>query len=68
MVNPVACKPVPAKLPRIAVYLASEKVKADLERLALSERRSVSQMAAILIEQGLEKAKKEGKLQEQSDS
>ncbi|MDX2239095.1 MAG: hypothetical protein NW224_00250 [Leptolyngbyaceae cyanobacterium bins.302] len=43
---------VPAKIPRIAVYI-SEEVKTDLEKLAFSERRSTSAMAAILIEEAL---------------
>lgn len=52
---------VPAKIPRIAVYL-SEETKSDLEKLAALEKRSLSQMAAILIEQGLLEAKKQGKI------
>lgn len=55
---------VPAKIPRIAVYL-SEEVKADLEALANAERRSLSQMAAILIEEAISRAKAEGRLQQQ---
>jgi len=51
----------PARIPRIAVYL-TQQLKADLERLAAVERRSLSQMAALLIEQGLEKAKQEGRI------
>lgn len=56
----------PAKIPRIAVYL-SESTKQDLEKLANLERRSLSQMAAILIEQGLEKARQEGKISDSSN-
>jgi predicted transcriptional regulator len=52
---------VPAKVPRIAVYI-SEEVKQDLERLASFERRSLSQMAAILIEEGIDRAKQQGKI------
>jgi len=52
---------LPAKIPRVAVYL-QEEVKAELDRLAFLERRSASQMAAILIEEGLARAKGEGKL------
>jgi len=58
---------VPAKIPRVAVYL-SEEVKADLERLANTERRSVSQMAAMLIEEAIARAKAEGRLQPEDDS
>lgn len=54
---------VPAKIPRVAVYL-SEEVKADLEALANAERRSVSQMAAILIEESIARAKEEGRLKQ----
>ena len=55
--------PVPAKIPRIAVYL-SEAVKADLEALANAERRSLSQMGAILIEEAIARAKAEGRLKQ----
>lgn len=54
---------VPAKIPRIAVYL-SEEVKADLEALANAERRSLSQMAAMLIEEAIARAKAEGRLKQ----
>lgn len=57
---------VPAKIPRIAVYL-SEEVKADLELLASAKQRSLSQMAAIIIEQRLKELKAEGKLTEPSE-
>lgn len=40
----------------------SEEMKEDLKRLADSEQRSLSQMAAILLQQGLAKAKEEGKI------
>ena len=62
MVSQLPVKSVPAKIPRIAVYLPSEEVKEELERLASAERRSLSQMAAILIEEGLERAKREGRI------
>jgi hypothetical protein len=61
MVNSRRLSPVPAKIPRIAVYL-SDEVKADLETLANSERRSVSQMAAILLEESITRAKADGRL------
>ncbi len=54
-------KLVPAKIPRIAVYL-SEEIKADLETLANAERRSLSQMAALLIEESIARAKLDGRL------
>lgn len=53
--------PVPSKLPRLAVYL-SEEVKADLQKLADLERRSLSQMALMAIEETIKKAKEEGKI------
>jgi hypothetical protein len=43
---------VPAKIPRLAVYM-SEEVKGHLEKLAYKERRSASSMAAILLEEAL---------------
>jgi hypothetical protein len=55
--------PVPAKIPRIAVYLSVE-AKADLELLANAKKRSLSQMAAIIIEERLNELKAEGKLTE----
>jgi predicted transcriptional regulator len=61
MVNSRRVNAVPAKIPRIAVYL-SEDVKADLESLANAERRSVSQMAAMLIEEAIARAKTEDRL------
>lgn len=57
---------VPARIPRIAVYLA-EEVKSDLELLANAKQRSLSQMAAIIIEQRLKELKTEGKLTEPSE-
>lgn len=66
MVDPLLAL-VPAKIPRIAVYL-SEEVKADLEALASVERRSLSQMAAILIEESIVRAKQEGRLAEDKDA
>lgn len=43
---------VPAKIPRIAVYL-DENLKEQVEKLAGDERRSLSQMCAILIEEAV---------------
>ena len=61
MVNSRVITCVPAKIPRVAVYL-SEEVKLKLEKLAAVERRSLSQTAVLLIEQGLKKAEEEGKI------
>jgi hypothetical protein len=61
MVSLTASPPVPAKVPRIAVYL-SQEVKEKLDRLADQEKRSLSQMAAILLEESLLKAEQEGRL------
>jgi hypothetical protein len=52
---------VPARIPKVNVYLQDD-VKTDLEKLANAERRSLSQMAAILIEQGIQRAKADGKI------
>lgn len=52
---------VPAKIPRVIAYLQPE-VKHQLEHLAAIERRSLSQMTTLLIEQGLKKAKEEGRI------
>lgn len=52
---------VPAKLPRLVVYLP-EEIKADLERLANAEHRSLSSMTLIAIEQMVKQAKAEGKI------
>jgi predicted transcriptional regulator len=65
MVDSAALK-VPAKIPRIAVYL-SEEVKSDLELLASARQRSLSQMAAIIIADRLKELKAEGKLTEPSE-
>ena len=63
MVSESVLDRVPAKIPRIAVYLP-EEVKAKLEKLAQAERRSLSQMAALLIEQGLSKPDKEDEIKQ----
>lgn len=42
----------------------SEEMKEGLKKLADVEQRSLSQMAAILLQQGLAKAKEEGKIQQ----
>lgn len=65
MVKPIAFK-VPAKIPRIAVYLPDE-VKSDLELLANARKRSLSQMAGIIIAERLRELKAEGKLTEPSE-
>jgi predicted transcriptional regulator len=61
MVSVSASPPVPAKVPRVAVYL-SEEVKEKLDKLAEQEKRSLSQMAAILLEESLLRAEQEGRL------
>ena len=55
----------PAKSPRVAFYPPPE-IKEKLEKLASIERRSISQMALLLVE-GLERAQKEGKFNESKD-
>ena len=46
----ICSKEVPAKIPRIAVYL-EESLKEIVAELAKEERRSLSQMCGILIEE-----------------
>ncbi|MBW4421906.1 MAG: hypothetical protein KME13_22265 [Myxacorys californica WJT36-NPBG1] len=58
---------VPSKLPRLMVYLPPE-TKADLERLANYERRSLSQMAVYAIEEAIRRAKAEGKISSTPDA
>ncbi|WP_347277643.1 MULTISPECIES: hypothetical protein [Leptolyngbya] len=49
------------------VYLTPE-TKADLERLATYERRSLSQAAVFAIEEAIRRAKAEGKIPSNSDA
>jgi predicted transcriptional regulator len=49
------------------VYLPPE-TKADLERLANYERRSLSQMAVYAIEEAIRRAKAEGKISSTPDA
>ncbi|MEG4069524.1 hypothetical protein QUA42_19680 [Microcoleus sp. Pol11C2] len=64
MVNTLSPNNVsPAKSPRVAFYPPPE-IKEKLEKLASLERRSISQMALLLVEEGLERAQKEGKFNE----
>lgn len=52
---------VPAKVPKVVVYLP-EELKRDLEALAKAEARSASNMARFLIEEAVEKAKRENRI------
>lgn len=58
---------LPAKLPRIVVYLP-EELKADLERLAKSHHRPVSNMVLTLIQEAVDEAKSEGRIQSEDRS
>ncbi|MEZ2246838.1 hypothetical protein [Microcoleus sp.] len=58
---------MPAKLPRIVVYLP-EELKADLERLAKSHHRPVSNMVLTLIQEAVDEAKSEGRIQSEDRS
>lgn len=51
----------PSKLPKVIVYL-DFGVKEDLERLANKEKRSLSNMVAVIVQEAIEKAKAEGKI------
>jgi CopG-like RHH_1 or ribbon-helix-helix domain, RHH_5 len=57
---------MPSKLPRIAVYLPPE-IKQGLEVGAKKNRRTVSNMAAWIIEQWVLEAKKRGATSEERD-
>ncbi|MEG4109886.1 ribbon-helix-helix domain-containing protein [Microcoleus sp. S13_C5] len=57
---------MPSKLPRIAVYLPPE-IKVGLEVAAKNNRRTVSNMAAWIIEQWVMEAKKRGETSESED-
>lgn len=50
--------PMPAKKPKLNVYVSPEVLEL-LHRRAASERRTLSQMAAILIEEGLTKGQED---------
>jgi len=52
---------VPTKLPKLTFYLP-EELKKDLEQLAKSRRRSVSNLLVVLAEAEVKKAKEEGEL------
>jgi len=52
---------VTTKLPKLTFYLP-EELKKDLELLAKSQRRSVSNLLVVLSEEAVNKAKAEGKI------
>ncbi len=52
---------VPSNRPKVMVYLPPE-VKEDFDKLANYERRSLSSMCVFLIEEGIRRAKEEGKI------
>lgn len=54
-------KPLPAKIPKVIVYL-EPRLKKDLERLANKEKRSLSNMVAVIVQEAIDKAKSEGKI------
>lgn len=62
--NQIPKTAVATSLPRITVYIDPE-LKQKLERLATVERRSISQMVVVLVEDGIKKAESEGKLDKQ---
>lgn len=61
MVSTKQITELPAKLPRVVVYL-DPKLKSDLEKLAASRRRPVSNLLLVLIEQEVNKAKDLGEI------
>ena len=54
----------PTQLPRIVVYLPPV-MKKELEELADSQHRSVSNMVLALIAEAIERGKAEGKIRQQ---
>lgn len=62
--TPINRSIVATDLAKLAIYIEPE-LKELLNELATIERRSMSQMAAYFIEQGIIKAQKEGKLPEE---
>lgn len=58
---------MPSALPKLIIYMPAD-VKADFEKLAKYERRSLSAMALFAIEQEIRKAKAEGKISDNTDS
>lgn len=53
---------VPSNRPKVMVYLPPE-IKDDFDKLANYERRSLSAMAVVLIEEAIRRAKEEGKIE-----
>lgn len=53
---------MPSDRPRLTIYLDSEEVKTNLERLAEMEDRPISNFVLRLIKDAIEKAQQEGKL------
>jgi hypothetical protein len=66
-VNALIVKPLPSKLPRVAVYLDPE-IKKDLETLAKLDKRSVSNLIYAWVTDNIEAAKREGKLGDRANS
>ena len=60
-------KPLPSKLPRVAVYLDAD-MKKDLETLAKLDKRSVSNLIYAWVVDNIESAKREGKLGDRTNS
>jgi len=66
-VNELLVKPLPSKLPRVAVYLDAD-MKKDLETLAKLDKRSVSNLIYAWVVDNIESAKREGKLGDHPNS
>ncbi len=47
------------KKPKVMVYLSSEEQKDELEKWAKSEKRSVSNLVGVIVEQALEARKQD---------
>jgi len=56
---------MPSQRPKLSVIL-TEDVRGKLEELAETQERSLSQMALILIRDGIEQAERDGKLSDRA--
>ncbi len=66
MKQSVVERPVSTKKPRVVFYL-DDWLKDDLERLAIVENRSVSNLLETVAKTVVDKAKKEGKIKPDGD-
>lgn len=53
---------MPAKIPKVSIYIP-EDLKKDLERLAIKETRSLSNLINVILQRAVDDAKKTGDLE-----